>query len=217
MEFIENHFYKLTKELPKKQLIAMPSGFTNANTDICGNSNMCGSYSISTFGSNCNMIASYVYTYESSAMFTIGRIYQASSSIALYDDTGNRYYLKENEIECFEEIEVGLNDVSKKFMEKHINSRKMEFKFNFLNDNSMVTLKLSLNGKHATWVCLIGIPDEINEMIHNAYKELRKAYIKRFKGELQGQKLWQLYPINGNGYVCDIETAGRDGYFVGPV
>ena len=212
MEFIENHFYKLTKELPAKQTIAMSSGFYG----IYGGSTYY-TYTISSIDSDGNMVVSNKSPYESRARFTIGKIYQASSSAALYDDTANRYYLEENEIECFEEVEIGLNDISKRFMEKHVNSRKMDFQFSFLSDNSMVILKLSLNGKHSTWVSLMGVTEEINEMIHNAYKELRKAYVKKFKGELQAHYTWPKIanPFILNAY--DLETAGRNRAFVGRV
>ena len=65
-------------------------------------------------------------------------------------------------------------------MEKHINSNKMAFQFSFL-DNNKVTLKMTLNGKHSTWVYLIGVMGQVNEMLHNAYIALRKAYINKFK------------------------------------
>lgn len=214
MEFIENHFYKLTKELPPKQAIAMPSGFANAYYGIYGNSNIYSSYTISTLNSNGNMIVSNVYPYESRARFTIGRIYQASSSAALYDDTLNSYYLEENEIECFEEVAVGLNDISKSFIEKHVNSRKMSFQFNFLNDNSMVVLRISLNGKYGTWACLMGGIEQINEILHNAYTELRKTYIKKFKDQLQTRYNWSKLMGDYN-YVYDIETAAMNRAFVG--
>ena len=148
--------------------------------------------------------------------FTIGRIYQASSSTALYDDTTNRYSLEENEIECFEEVEIGLNDISKKFMEKQINSGKMEFQFNFLCDNSMVVLKIFLNGKYSTWACLMGGIELINEILHNTYTELRKTYIEKFKGQLQSQYNWSKL-MGGYNYAYDIETAASNRAFVGRV
>ena len=184
MEFIENHFYKLTKEIPAKQVIAMPSGFTNAYYGIYGNSNIYGSYTIYTYDSNGNMITSNVSPYEASKRFTLGRIYQAFSKTALYNGMGSIYSLDGNEIECFEEVEIGLNEISKKFMEKQINSRKMAFQFNFLADN-MVVLKMTLNGKHSTWVSLMGVMGQVNEMLHNAYIALRKAYIDKFKTNLE--------------------------------
>ena len=76
-----------------------------------------------------------------------------------------------------------MNEISKKFMEKQINSGKMAFKFSFL-DNNKVTLKMTLNGKHSTWVYLIGVMGQINEMLHNAYIALRKAYIDKFNLEV---------------------------------
>lgn len=216
MEFIENHFYKLTKELPAKQVIAMPNGFTNAYYGIYGNSNIYGSYTISTLDSNGNMTVSNVSPYESRARFTIGRIYQASSSTVLYDDTANRYYLEENEIECFEEVEVGLNDISKKFMEKHVNSRKMDFQFSFIIDNSIVVLKISLNGKYGTWACLMGEIGQINEILHNTYTELRKNYVNKFKGQLQTHYNWSKL-MGGYNYAYDIETTASNRAFVGRV
>lgn len=179
MEFIENHFYKLTKEIPAKRL------FWNNGSTYYGyyGSNVYGSYTISTYDSNGKMTISNVSPYEASKRFTLGRIYQALSKTALYDDMCHIHSLNGNEIECFEEVEIGLNEISKKFMEKQINSGKMAFKFSFL-DNNKVTLKMTLNGKHSTWVYLIGVMGQINEMLHNAYIALRKAYIDKINLEV---------------------------------
>ena len=98
----------------------MPSWYNGAAYySYYGNSNMYGygSYTISTYDSNGNMIISNVSSYEASKRFTLGRIYQAFSKTALYDDMGSMYSLDGNEIECFEEVEIGLNEISKKFME----------------------------------------------------------------------------------------------------
>lgn len=210
MEFIKNHFYKLTKEIPAKQVIAMPSGFTNAYSSgftnayygVYGSSDIYGSYgsyAISTYDREGNMVSPY----EARARFTIGKIYQASSSTALYDDIANRYYLEENEIECFEEVEIGLNDISKKFMEKQINSGKMDFQFSFLTDNSMVVLKISLNGKYGTWACLMGGIGQINEILHNTYIELRTSYIRKFRTNLE-ITCRQARLMGGHNYVYDM-------------
>ena len=43
---------------------------------------------------------------------------------------------------------------------------------------------MTLNGKHSTWVYLIGVMGQINEMLHNAYIALRKAYIDKFNLEV---------------------------------
>lgn len=182
MEFIKNHFYKLTKEIPVKQLFQMPSW-----------NGPYGSYAI-------------VSQYEASKRFTLDRIYQAFSNTVLYDDMGYMYYLDGNEIECFEEVGIGLNEISKKFMEKQINSGKMAFQFNFLADN-MVVLKMTLNGKHSTWVSLMGVMGQVNEMLHNAYIALRKAYIHKFKTSLEVNYRWSTL-MGGNQYVYDIETSG---------
>ena len=209
MEFIENHFYKLTKEIPVKQLFQMPSWYNGAAYySYYGNSNMYGygSYTISTYDSNGNMIISNVSMYDASKRFTLGRIYQAFSKTALYDDMGSMYSLDGNEIECFEEVEIGLNEISKKFMEKQINSGKMAFQFNFLADN-MVVLKMTLNGKHSTWVSLMGVMGQVNEMLHNAYIALRKAYIDKFKTSLEVNYRWSTL-MGGNQYIYDIETSG---------
>jgi len=210
MEFIENHFYKLTKEIPVKQLFQMPSWYNGAA--YYGNSNMYGygSYTISTYDSNGNMIIPNVSPYEASKRFTLGRIYQAFSKTALYDDMGSLYSLDGNEIECFEEVEIGLNEISKKFMEKQINSGKMAFQFNFLSDNRVV-LKITLNGKHSTWVSLIGVMGQVNEMLHNAYIALRKAYIEKFKINLETNYRWSTL-MEDSQYIYDIETMGA---FVG--
>ena len=205
MEFIKNHFYKLTKEIPVKQVIVMPSGFTNAYYGIYGNS-IYGSYTISTYDSNGNMTISNVSPYEASKRFTLGRIYQAFSKTALYDDVGCMYSLDGNEIECFEEVDIGLNEISTRFMEKHINSGKMAFQFNFLANN-MVVLKMTLNGKHSTCVSLMGVMGQINEMLHNAYIALRKAYIDKFKTSLEVNYRWSTL-MGGNQYIYDIETSG---------
>ena len=177
MEFIKNHFYKLTKEIQVKRLFQMPNW---NGTAYYRNSNMYYSYTISTYDRGGNMINSDVSLYEASKRFTLDRIYQAFSNTALYDDMGYIYYFDEYEIECVEEVEIGLNEISKRFMEKHINSNKMAFQFSFL-DNNKVTLKMTLNGKHSTWVYLIGVMGQVNEMLHNAYIALRKAYINKFK------------------------------------
>lgn len=192
MEFIENHFYKLTKEIPVKQLFQMPNWYNGAAYySYYGNSNIYGSYTISTTSRNGNMIISNVSPYEASKGFTLGRIYQAFSKTALYNDMGYMFFLDGNEIECFEEVEIGLNEISKKFMEKQINSGKMVFQFNFLGDN-MVVLKITLNGKHSTWVSLMGVMGQINEMLHNAYIALRKAYIDKFKTNLESNYRWSI-------------------------
>lgn len=180
MEFIENHFYKLTKEIPAKQLFQMPSWNNGAAYYGYYGSNVYDSYTISTYNSNDIMTISNVFPYEASKRFTLGRIYQAFSKTSLYNDMCNTYSLNSNEIECFEEVEIGLNEISKKFMEKQINSGKMAFQFNFLSDNKVV-LKITLNGRYSTCVSLMGVMGQINEMLHNAYIALRKAYIvKKF-------------------------------------
>lgn len=206
MEFNENHFYKLTKEIPVKQLFQMPSWYNSAAYYGYYGSSVYGSYTISTYDSNGNMTISNVSPYEASKRFTLGRIYQAFSKTALYDDIGNRYYLDENEIECFEEVEIGLNEISKKFMEKQINSGKMAFQFNFLSDN-IVVLKMTLNGKHSTCVSLMGVMGQVNEMLHNAYIALRKSYINRVKTNLEFNYRWSTL-MGGSQYIYDIETSG---------
>lgn len=207
MEFIKNHFYKLTKEIPAKQLFQMPSWHNGAAYYGYYGSNMYGSYTISTYDSNGNMTISNVSMYEASKRFTLGRIYQAFSKTALYDDMGSMYSLDGNEIECFEEVEIGLNEISKRFMEKHINSGKMAFQFNFLANN-MVVLKMTLNGKHSTCVSLMGVMGQINEMLHNAYIALRKAYIKKFKTYVEVNYRWSTLMGGGSNYIYDIETNG---------
>ena len=179
MEFIENHFYKLTKEIPAKRL------FWNNGSTYYGyyGSNVYGSYTISTYDSNGKMTISNVSPYEASKRFTLGRIYQALSKTALYDDMCYIHPLNGNEIECFEEVEIGLNEISKKFMEKQINSGKMAFQFNFLSDNKVV-LKITLNGRYSTCVSLMCVMGQINEMLHSAYIALRKAYIDKFNLEV---------------------------------
>lgn len=210
MEFIENHFYKLTKEIPVKQLFQMPSWYNGAayyGYGYYGNSNMYGSYTISTYDSNGNIAISNVSPYEASKRFTLGRIYQAFSKTALYDDMGYMYSLDGNEIECFEEVEIGLNEISKKFMEKQINSGKMAFQFNFLADN-MVVLKMTLNGKHSTWVSLMGVMGQVNEILHNAYIALRKSYINKFITNFESNYRWSTLMGGGSHYIYDIETCG---------
>ena len=206
MEFIENHFYKLTKEIPVKQLFQMPSWYNSAAYySYYGNSNMYGSYIISTYDSN-GMIISDVSPYEASKRFTLGRIYQAFSNTALYDDSGCMYYFDENEIECFEEVEIGLNEISKKFMEKQTNSGKMAFQFNFFA-NDMVVLKMTLNGKYSTWVSLMGVMGQENEMLHNAYIALRKSYINKVKNNIEFNYKWSTI-MGGGHYIYDTETNG---------
>ena len=183
MEFIENHFYKLTKEIPAKRLFQMPSWNNGSTYYGYYGSNVYGSYTISTYDSYGNMTISNVSPYEASKRFTLGRIYQALSKTALYDDMCYIHPLNGNEIECFEEVEIGLNEISKKFMEKQINSGKMAFQFNFLSDNKVV-LKITLNGRYSTCVFLMGVMGQINEMLHNAYIALRKAYIDKFNLEV---------------------------------
>lgn len=189
MEFIKNHFYKLTKEIQVKRLSQMPNRNGAAYYSYYGNSNMYYSYTISTYDRGGNMINSDASLYEPSKRFTLDRIYQAFSNTALYDDMGYIYYFDEYEIECFEEVEIGLNEISKRFMEKHINSNKMAFQFSFL-DNNKVTLKMTLNGKHSTWVYLIGVMGQVNEMLHNAYTALRKAYINKIKTSIEANYRW---------------------------
>jgi hypothetical protein len=168
--------------------------------------NVYGSYIISTYDSNGNITISNVSPYEASKRFTLGRIYQAFSKTALYDDMGSMYSLDGNEIECFEEVEIGLNEISKKFMEKQINSGKMTFQFNFLSDN-IVILKITLNGRYSTCVSLMGVMGQVNEMLHNAYIALRKAYIDKFKTSLEVNYRWSTL-MGGNQYIYDIETSG---------
>jgi len=201
MEFIENHFYKLTKEIPVKQLFLMPSWYNGAAYySYYRNSNMYGygSYAISTYDSNGNMIIS-------NKRFTPGRIYQAFSKTTLYDDMGYMCYLDGNEIECFEEVDIGLNEISKRFMEKHIG--KMSFRFSFL-DNDTVELRMALLGKHSTWVSLIGVMGRVNEMLHNAYIALRKSYINKVKNNIETNYKWSILMGGGSHYNYDIETRG---------
>lgn len=208
MEFIKNHFYKLTKEIPVKQLFQMPSWNGSTYYSYYGNNNMYGygSYTISTYDREGNMIISDVSPYEASRRFTLDRIYQAFSNTALYDDMGYMYSLDGNEIECFEEVDIGLNEISKKFMEKQINSGKMAFQFNFLA-NDMVVLKMTLNGKYSTWVYLMGVMGQENEMLHNAYIALRKSYINKVKNNIETSYKWSTI-MGGGHYIYDTETNG---------
>lgn len=206
MEFIENHFYKLTKEMPKKQSCEKPTWFNGGYYGIYGNVyNSYGSYTISSYDGTGNMIFSQVNPYEACKRFTIDNTYQAASSTSLYDDTGCPFTLDKEEIECFEEVDIGLSEISKKFMEKHINSGKMLFHFRFYNDN-MVIFNISLNGKYHTSVSLMSTIDRINEMIHNAYTELRKSYIKKFQYYLEANHRWAR--LIGNSYLYDLESRG---------
>jgi hypothetical protein len=120
-----------------------------------------------------------------------------------------QYSLDENESDCFEEVEIGLNVISKRFMEKHINSGKMSFQFNFLNED-MVVLKISLNGRYSTWVSLMGGIREINEMLHNGYAALRKSYIEKFRINLEIQCRWAKLMPWGENYLYDLETRGAN-------
>jgi hypothetical protein len=165
----------------------MPSWYNvTASYGDYGNSNIYDSYCSYTisYNSGGNMIIPDASLYEASKNFTLGRIYQAFSNTALYDNMGHTYFLDGIEIKCFEEVDIGLNMISKRFMEKQINSGKMEFQFNFLSNN-IVMLKMTLNGKHSTCVSLMGVMAQINEMLHNAYIALRKAYINNFKAKLE--------------------------------
>jgi hypothetical protein len=71
----------------------------------------------------------------------------------------------------------------------------------------MVVLKMTLNGKHSTWVSLMGVMGQVNEMLHNAYIALRKAYIDKFKTSLEVNYRWSTL-MGGNQYIYDIETSG---------
>ena len=204
MEFIENHFYKLTKEIPVKQLFQMPSWYNTY--DYYGNRGIYGSYTISTYDGEGNIIISDVSPHEASRRFTLGSIYQAISKATLYDDMGYMYSLDGNEIECFEEVDIGLNEISKRFMEKHINSGKMAFQFNFRSDN-IVILRITLNGRYSTFVSLIGVMGQVNEMLHNAYIALRRAYIDKFKTNLEANYRWYTL-MGGAQHIYDIETRG---------
>lgn len=206
MEFIENHFYKLTKEIPIKPLFQTPNWYNSAAYYGYYGSSMYGSYTISTYDSN-GMVVSTVSPYEASKRFTLGRIYQAFSKTVLYDDIGSRCYLDENEIKCFEEVEIGLNEISKKFMEKQINSGKIAFQFNFLADD-MVVLKMILNGKHSTCVSLMGVMGQVNEMLHNAYIALRKNYINKAKNNIETYYRWSILMGGGSHLSYGIETSG---------
>lgn len=186
MEFIKNHFYKLTKEIPVKQLFQIPR-WCNGGTYY----DYYDTYTISTYHNGTrHTINSNTSSYEASKRFTLGEIYQAVSNTALYDYMGHMWSFDGNEIECFEEVEIGLNEISKRFMEKHINSGKMEIKFNFLDNNNLVTLKMALNGKHFTWVSVIGAMGQVNELLHNAYIMLRKAYINKIKTSIETNYRW---------------------------
>jgi len=205
MEFIENHFYKLIKEIPKKQSCEMPNWFNGAyHYGTYGN--VYSSYTISSYDSTGNIIISQANPYEACKRFTIDKTYQAVSSTSLYDDTGCRFTLYHEEIECFEEVDIGLSEISKKFMEKQINSGKMVFYFTFYNDK-MVLFTISLNGKYHTSVSLVGTIDKINEMIHNAYTELRKSYIEKFKKDLETTCRWATLMGNRPIYY-DLESRG---------
>lgn len=207
MEFIENHFYKLIKEMPKKQSCEMPAWFNGGYYGIYGSNayNSYGSYTISSYDGIGNMIFSQVNPYEACKRFTIDNTYQAASSTSLYDDTGCPFTLDKEEIECFEEVDIGLSEISKKFMEKHINSGKMRFHFRFCGDD-MVVFDVFLNGKYHTSVSLMGTIDRINEIIHNAYTELRKSYIKKFQYYLEANHRWAR--LIGNSYLYGPESRG---------
>ena len=85
----------------------------------------------------------------------------------------------------------------------------MAFQFNFLSDN-IVVLKITLNGRYSTCVSLMGVMGQVNEMLHNAYIALRKAYIDKFKINLEVNYRWSTL-MGGSQYIYDIETMGYFG------
>lgn len=120
---------------------------------------------------------------ESCEEFTFGKIYQAASNISLYNNMWDWHKLTENETECFEEVDIGFNEVSKRFIEKQVNSNKMEFRLFFWGYNTII-LKLYLNGIYRNGVSLVGMPDKINDLLYKAYIALRREYTKIIKSTM---------------------------------
>lgn len=189
MEFKPNRFYKLVKEL---DTIETPKT-TNTHYNLLRNHyyGSYGAYAIdSTFTTTAettNPFYSYLEkeTGRITRMpntlkprnFNLNNIYQSFNEHSLYDENFVARKLSEEEIACFEEVDVGLSPTNIKFLNKEWNKKRIItiFKFNTLEDFVYISMSICCLGQLANITHIEKIQD-INEGVHNAYLRLKKEY-----------------------------------------
>ena len=186
MEFKPNRFYKLVKEL---DTIETP----NISHNLLRN-NLYGSYgtydidyTFTTTADTTNSIYSYlqnelrrvsnVPNILKPHRFNLNNIYQSFNEHSLYDENLVARKLSEEEIACFEEVDVGLSPTIIKFLNKEWNKKRIItiFKFNTLEDCAYISMSICCLGQLASVKHREKIQN-INEGVYNAYLGLKKKY-----------------------------------------
>ena len=121
-----------------------------------------------------DMLAATTYNYN---RFTVGNIYQAHDDDLIYDNYGLFFKITEEDILCFEEVYIGLTKGTRNFIDKNTTLGRMSFRFHFFG--SIVSFTIYYNDKYAATVCLIGTIENINQLVHNTYRELKKNIIHK--------------------------------------
>jgi hypothetical protein len=190
MEFKPNRFYKLVKEL---DTIETPKT-TNTNYYNTLRNHFYGSYGSYDIDSTFTTTAettNYLYSCLQEELrrvsnvpnilkphrFNLNNIYQSFNEHSLYDENFVARKLSEEEIACFEEVDVGLSPTNIKFLNKEWNKKRIItiFKFNTLEDFVYISMSICCLGQLANITHIEKIQD-INEGVHNAYLRLKKEY-----------------------------------------
>lgn len=123
--------------------------------------------------------------------FIVGEIYQAFNKQFIYTEFGlikiDSYFYSH-----FEEVDIGLSDVSKRFIDKHYKSNKINFRFIFSGSKVGIRMQLSGITIYSTISCDI---KDINEGLYDAYHELRNEYTYRHLLPLFTKKHWLIWPM----------------------
>lgn len=197
MEFKRNRFYRLKVELEGEKifiphLLTTTSYYDEVGTkDTVPSSNLYGTYgtygvyqfsntalNYNNLGENNYYDEGYFYVLK--RKFTIGNIYQALGKNLILNDEQQTIGLRDDEITCFEEVDIGLTDEMKKFIdnEKEIN---VTFHFNLPNNN---TIHIYIDRCNRYFNCNSAVDanfENINDMIYKGYQLLRNDYARQIK------------------------------------
>lgn len=167
---IKNHFYRLIKNLPIRYTI---------DYEVFPNNSL-GSYEVSNYVlTYSNASGAYYYTANQQKIhFTKGYIYQAISPSSLYNDYKLPCHLKEDEMDCFEEVDIGISQTIKIFLDKTIDENKIKVCIYFADDK--VYVGMTVWTKYGWSSSLVsGNVKDINALIMLAYKKLKEYEAKK--------------------------------------
>ena len=189
MEFKPNRFYKLVKEL---DTIETPKT-TNTPYNPLRNHffGSYGTYDIDSTFTTTAETTNYLYSCLQEELrrvsnvpnilkphrFNLNNIYQSFNEHSLYDENLVARKLSEEEIACFEEVDVGLSPTIIKFLNKEWNKKRIItiFKLNTLEDFVYISMSICCLGQLAS-VKHIERIQNIKEGVYNAYLGLKKKY-----------------------------------------